>query len=90
MPRRSDLIDLNRGFIEPFAIAGDQGGRAVVTREFVPPELRLTVDEVRRRHSLRVLELCDWNRSQAAVILGIGRKTLLRRLKRWKIQPPKR
>ena len=52
---------------------------------FVPPELQFTVDQVRRRHVLHVLELCHGNRTQAAHMLGIDRKTLFRNLKKWNI-----
>ena len=37
---------------------------------------------------LSTLQSCNWNRSEAARILGIDRTTVWRRLKQWKIQPP--
>ena len=46
------------------------------------PEL-LTLEEVERRHVLRVLEACHSNRTDAAKILGLDRKTLYRKLLRW-------
>jgi two-component system response regulator AtoC len=46
------------------------------------PEL-LTLEEVERRHVLRVLEACNGNRTDAAKILGLDRKTLYRKLLRW-------
>jgi two-component system response regulator HydG len=46
------------------------------------PEL-LTLEEVERRHVLRVLEACHGNRTDAAKILGLDRKTLYRKLLRW-------
>jgi transcriptional regulator of acetoin/glycerol metabolism len=49
----------------------------------VPNELRVTLDEIRRRHVIKVLEACGGNRSEAAKILGVDRKTLYRRLRRW-------
>ena len=49
----------------------------------VPNELRITLDEIRRRHVIKVLEACHGNRSEAAKILGVDRKTLYRRLRRW-------
>lgn len=46
------------------------------------PEL-LTLEEVERRHVLRVLEACNGNRTDAAKLLGLDRKTLYRKLLRW-------
>ena len=46
------------------------------------PEL-LTLEEVERRHVIRVLEACHGNRTDAAKILGLDRKTLYRKLLRW-------
>jgi DNA-binding NtrC family response regulator len=46
------------------------------------PEL-LTLEEVERRHVLRVLEACHGNRTDAAKVLGLDRKTLYRKLLRW-------
>jgi DNA-binding NtrC family response regulator len=42
----------------------------------------LPMDEVRRIHIKRVLEMCEGNRVRAAQILGIGRTSLYRFLKR--------
>jgi two-component system, NtrC family, response regulator AtoC len=46
------------------------------------PEL-LTLEEVERRHVLRVLAVCDGNRTDAAKMLDVDRKTLYRKLLRW-------
>jgi two-component system, NtrC family, response regulator AtoC len=46
------------------------------------PEL-LTLEEVERRHVLRVLEASNGNRTDAAKMLGLDRKTLYRKLLRW-------
>lgn len=46
------------------------------------PEL-LTLEEVERRHVLRVLEACGGNRTEAARHLELDRKTLYRKLLRW-------
>lgn len=43
----------------------------------------LPLAEVERRHVLRVLEAVGGNRSEAARVLGIGRRTLYDRLKAW-------
>lgn len=44
----------------------------------------LPLEEVKRQHILRVLEFCGGNRLRAAQILGIGRTSLYRYLKREK------
>jgi len=46
------------------------------------PEL-LTLEEVERRHVLRVLEACNGNRPDAAKMLDLDRKALYRKLPRW-------
>lgn len=46
-----------------------------------PPNL--TLAEVERRHILRVLAAVDENKTQAANILGIDRKTLYRKLEEY-------
>jgi len=46
------------------------------------PEL-LTLEEVERRHVVRVLAACNGNRTDAAKMLDLDRKTLYRKLLRW-------
>ncbi|HEY4178220.1 MAG TPA: sigma-54 dependent transcriptional regulator [Kofleriaceae bacterium] len=46
------------------------------------PEM-LTLEEIERRHVLRVLEACEGNRTDAAKVLDLDRKTLYRKLLRW-------
>jgi transcriptional regulator of acetoin/glycerol metabolism len=43
----------------------------------------LSLDEIRRRHVTKVLEACGGNRTNAAQVLNIDRKTLYRKLLRW-------
>ncbi|MFT3698471.1 MAG: helix-turn-helix domain-containing protein [Kofleriaceae bacterium] len=43
----------------------------------------VSLDEVRRRHVTQVLEHCHGNRTNAAKILHLDRKTLYRKLVRW-------
>ncbi|WP_409522848.1 sigma-54-dependent transcriptional regulator [Nitrincola sp. MINF-07-Sa-05] len=45
------------------------------------------LDEVERRHILRVLEACEGNKSATARQLGIARKTLERKLIAWQDEP---
>ncbi|HEY2386341.1 MAG TPA: sigma-54 dependent transcriptional regulator [Candidatus Binatia bacterium] len=47
-----------------------------------PSELA-SLEEMERRYILRVLEVAGGNKTLAAEILGVGRKTLYRKLERW-------
>jgi len=44
-----------------------------------------TLDDVEQEHVVRTLASVGQNRTQAAHLLGIGRNTLLRKLKEWKL-----
>src|SRR5207253_8174023 len=46
-------------------------------------DLWLTLEEVERRHILRVLESVRGNRAAAAARLGLDRRTVQRKLKNW-------
>lgn len=57
-----------------------------MTRRTDPRVLEvLPVEEVERRHILKVLRACNGSRTEAAKILDIDRKTLARKLSRWSI-----
>jgi DNA-binding NtrC family response regulator len=43
----------------------------------------ITLEEVDRRHIMYVVEMCGGNRTNAAQVLHIDRKTLYRKLLRW-------
>jgi DNA-binding NtrC family response regulator len=49
-----------------------------------------TLAEVERAHVERVLELCGWNRSKAARLLGIDRRTLFSKIRRYGLVGPLR
>ena len=51
-----------------------------------PAEL-VPLEEVERRYILRVLEAVGGNKTLAARILGLDRKTLYRKLERWGVDP---
>mgnify|MGYP003575559295 CR=1 FL=1 len=55
----------------------EKGFMAESATEFVP------LEEVERRYVLRVMQSVDGNRSVAARILRVDRKTLGRKLERW-------
>jgi len=50
----------------------------------------LSLEEVQRRHILRVLEGVGGNKARAAEVLGIGRATIYQLLSRMKIEEPKK
>ena len=52
------------------------------TFQITDPTL-ITLDEVDRRHIMHVVEMCGGNRTNAAQVLDIDRKTLYRKLLRW-------
>jgi transcriptional regulator with PAS, ATPase and Fis domain len=66
-----DLADLPEHFQR-------RGARTATGDQWQP----LTLDEVRKVHIQRVLSMCQGNRFRAAQILGIGRTSLYRYLKR--------
>jgi DNA-binding protein Fis len=46
----------------------------------------IPLSEIEKHHIRRVMDSVDANRSQAAAILGIGRKTLYRKLKEYELE----
>ena len=48
-----------------------------------PDEVFVTLEEIKKRHVIRVLKKTKGNRSKAAKILGIDRKTLFRMVARF-------
>ncbi len=53
----------------------------------VAPHEMLTMDEVERRYILRVLKQLEGNKTMAAELLGLDRRTLYRKLERWGHDP---
>jgi len=66
----------------PEKIRNQQTRRSISMSGTDHPEL-MTLEEVERRHVLRVLEACQGNRTDAAKVLDLDRKTLYRKLLRW-------
>lgn len=46
----------------------------------------MTLDDVEREVIRTVLDTVDWNRRQAAELLGIGERTLYRKVKRYGLE----
>jgi two-component system, NtrC family, response regulator AtoC len=57
--------------------------------ETIPPDLDLTLAEVEHQHIERVLTHCQWNRSTAAKILGIDRRTLYSKIQKYGLITPR-
>jgi len=64
-------------------VADDLPSRIRACERPAPSDDLLSMDEVERRHVLRVLDAVAGNKSEAVRILGWNRKTLYRRLARW-------
>jgi DNA-binding NtrC family response regulator len=70
-----DIDDLPEQLRIP--VIGDEAGQ---------DEVFISLDELQRRHVLRVLSRVDNNKARAAEILGIGRATVYQLLSKWKIE----
>ena len=73
-----DIADLPERLRGPFN--GDVGG----------DEAFLSLEELQKRHILRVLDGVGGNKARAAEVLGIGRATIYQLLSRMKIEEPKK
>jgi two-component system response regulator HydG len=70
----------------PARVRDHQGTRVVI--DGIAPEEMLPLAEVERRYIRRVLEVCQGNKSQAARVLGLDRRTFYRRLESLDIREP--
>ena len=81
---RGEMIDQDDLLLTRLATAGDTEapeGAAAAPGPFRP----VSLDEMERRHILATLEHTGWNKSRAAVILGIERSTLDRKIRRYEL-----
>jgi DNA-binding NtrC family response regulator len=82
--RRIDAADLPLAVRQPGAVPGERaadGGSRVPT---------LTLAEVEKGHIERVLAMTGWNRSMAARLLGIDRRTIFAKIQRYGLVGPLR
>jgi DNA-binding NtrC family response regulator len=76
-----DVADVASSFGRPAReLAAGTPGLTTFTGDHVP-----TLDELERTHILRVLELCDNQKTKAASMLGINRTTLWKKLRQYGI-----
>ena len=66
--------------------AGESMGEKPITRSSDLLDL-LNLEEVEKRHILRILEYTNWNKSQTAKILQISRPTLDRKIEKYDLRP---
>ena len=76
---RSDHIDQEDLLLSKLSTAGDTGEPKMAAPSFQPA----TIDEVERNHILATLQFTNWNKSRAAILLGIERSTLDRKIRRY-------
>ncbi len=81
--RRIEIADL------PPHLGGDTPGDEAAADSAGSAEL-LSLAEVEKAHVARVLDACGWNRSAAARVLGIDRRTLFSKIKRFGLIGPMR
>ena len=76
------MLDANDVWLSQLeaALAGPSSSRGEQVYEAV------SLEEIEKRHILRTLEHTDWNKSQAAAILGIERSTLDRKIKGYNLK----
>jgi len=71
--------------VEDFAPRGTRSGVAAPVAAAGPDEL-LSLEELERRHVLRVLESCGGQKTRAAAVLGINRTTLWKKLRQYGLE----
>jgi Nif-specific regulatory protein len=64
----------------------EAGGPVPVVQEGPPPYEPVSLEDVEKEHIRRTLQHTDWNKSQAASILGIERSTLDRKIKAYDLK----
>ncbi|MFN7803410.1 MAG: helix-turn-helix domain-containing protein, partial [Planctomycetaceae bacterium] len=71
-------------------LGGQEGVRGDAPGSGPSPHGDLSLDRLEQQHILGVLDRTNWNKTQAAQILGIERSTLDRKLKRYQVGRPEK
>ena len=78
---RGETIEVDDLTLSQLATAGDTGDFPSNISQFRPASLA----EIERQHILATLRATNWNKSQAAGLLGIERSTLDRKIRRYEL-----
>jgi transcriptional regulator with GAF, ATPase, and Fis domain len=84
---RTDFIEPEDLNLSNLATASESGDIIIPSQpksSFEP----LSLDEVARRHTQATLNATGWNKSRTAMILGVERSTLDRKIRRYELSPP--
>jgi Nif-specific regulatory protein len=81
---RGDFIEADDLNLSNLAIASESSEMPAPKSTYQP----LSLDEIEKRHILATLKATGWNKSRTAVILGVERSTLDRKIRRYDLKPP--
>jgi DNA-binding NtrC family response regulator len=83
---QGDAIDASDLMLGPLKHGGSPGDQAIPDETMLDWPLNKFVDEMSRRHVLRVLDARQWRKQEAADALGVDRATLYRMIKRFGLE----
>jgi Nif-specific regulatory protein len=81
---RGEIIEPEDLTLSNLSLPSESGDVPAPKTTFEP----LSLEEIERRHIQATLAATGWNKSRTAVILGIERSTLDRKIQRYKLSPP--
>jgi Nif-specific regulatory protein len=76
---RNDMIDQEDLLLSKLSTAGDTSDPGLFDRTFRP----CSIEDMERVHILNTLQHTNWNKSRAAILLGVERSTLDRKIRRY-------
>jgi transcriptional regulator with GAF, ATPase, and Fis domain len=81
---RGETIEREDLTLSNLSTLSDSGEMPALKSAYEP----LPLDEIERRHIQATLKATGWNKSKTAVILGVERSTLDRKIRRYDLTPP--